>query len=141
MPGQVGHFEKLWDYDLRLADEEGRQPVNDNDGNAGAIPESFPGDPSLAESALAAHRPRTFLPTPRFVPIAGSTSPGKTTTRFYRMDPYTAQLDLLIDLEARHEDLLVQLDELDKRVERTLAECQRYRSDWSPKDTKTTKSS
>jgi tetrahydromethanopterin S-methyltransferase subunit G len=43
------------------------------------------------------------------------------------MDQYTAQLDLLIDLEARHEDLLVRLDELDKRVEKTLAECQHYR--------------
>jgi hypothetical protein len=43
------------------------------------------------------------------------------------MDQNTAQFDLLIDLEARHEDLLVRLDELDKRVEKTLAECQRYR--------------
>ena len=33
----------------------------------------------------------------------------------------------MIDLEARHEDLLVRLDELDKRVAKTLAECQRYR--------------
>ena len=46
--------------------------------------------------------------------------------RLYPMDQYTAQLDLLIDLEVRHEDLLVRLDELDKRVEKTLAECQRY---------------
>jgi hypothetical protein len=43
------------------------------------------------------------------------------------MDSCAAQLDLLMDLEARHEDLLVRLDELDKRVARTLAECQRYR--------------
>jgi hypothetical protein len=43
------------------------------------------------------------------------------------MDSCTAQLDLLMDLEARHEDLLVRLDELDKRVAKTLAECQRYR--------------
>ncbi len=42
------------------------------------------------------------------------------------MDQYTAQLDFLIDLEARHEDLLVRLDDLDKRVEKTLAECRRY---------------
>jgi hypothetical protein len=42
------------------------------------------------------------------------------------MDPYTAQLDLLIDLEARHEDLLARLGELDKRVEKALAECQRH---------------
>jgi hypothetical protein len=46
---------------------------------------------------------------------------------FSPMDHQTAQLDLLIDLEARHEDLLLRLDELDKRVEKTLAECQRYR--------------
>ena len=36
-------------------------------------------------------------------------------------------LDLLTDLEARHEELLLRLDELDKRVEKTLAECQVYR--------------
>jgi hypothetical protein len=40
----------------------------------------------------------------------------------------TAQLELLLDIEARHEDLLRQLDELDKRVEKTLAECQVYRT-------------
>ena len=40
------------------------------------------------------------------------------------MDTSTAQLDLLIDLETRHDDLLLQLDELDKRVERVLAEYQ-----------------
>jgi tetrahydromethanopterin S-methyltransferase subunit G len=39
----------------------------------------------------------------------------------------TAQLQLLLDIEARHEDLLERLDELDKRVEKTLAECQKYR--------------
>ena len=43
------------------------------------------------------------------------------------MDSCAAQLELLIDLEARHEDLLVRLDELDQRVAKTLAECQRYR--------------
>ena len=43
------------------------------------------------------------------------------------MDSCAAQLDLLMDLEARHEDLLVRLDELDKRVAKTLAEFQRYR--------------
>jgi len=43
------------------------------------------------------------------------------------MDIRNAQLDLLIDLEARHEDLLLRLDELDKRVEKALAESQRYR--------------
>jgi len=32
------------------------------------------------------------------------------------------QLNLLLELEARHEDLLDRLDELDKRVEKVLAE-------------------
>ena len=36
----------------------------------------------------------------------------------------TAQLELLLDIEARHEDLLRRLDELDQRVEKALAECQ-----------------
>jgi len=43
------------------------------------------------------------------------------------MDSKAAQLDLLMELEAKHDKLIVQLDELDKRVERTLAECQQYR--------------
>jgi hypothetical protein len=34
-----------------------------------------------------------------------------------------AQLELLIDLETRHDDLLSRLEELDKRVAKTLAEC------------------
>ena len=32
------------------------------------------------------------------------------------------QLKLLLDLESRHEDLLDRLDDLDKRVEKVLAE-------------------
>jgi hypothetical protein len=40
----------------------------------------------------------------------------------------SAQLELLMDIEARHEDLLQRLAELDKRVEKTLAECQVYRT-------------
>ncbi|MCE5301483.1 MAG: hypothetical protein LLF97_00050 [Planctomycetaceae bacterium] len=36
-------------------------------------------------------------------------------------------LNLLLDLEARHDELLARLDELDKRVEKTLAECQAFR--------------
>ena len=43
------------------------------------------------------------------------------------MDTPDAQLDLLKDLEARHEELIVQLKALDQRVEKTLAECQAYR--------------
>jgi tetrahydromethanopterin S-methyltransferase subunit G len=34
-----------------------------------------------------------------------------------------AQLEALLDLEARHEDLLERLDELDQRVETVLREC------------------
>jgi hypothetical protein len=35
----------------------------------------------------------------------------------------TAQLDLLMDLESRQDDLMVRLDELNRRVEQTIAEC------------------
>lgn len=34
-----------------------------------------------------------------------------------------AQLELLFDLEARHDELLSRLEELDQRVAKTLAEC------------------
>jgi hypothetical protein len=44
------------------------------------------------------------------------------------MDTASASLDLLMELETRHEELLLRLDELDKRVEKTLAECQCLRS-------------
>lgn len=44
------------------------------------------------------------------------------------MDAAAAQLELLKEIEARHEELLVQLKELDKRVEKTLAECLAYRA-------------
>jgi hypothetical protein len=44
------------------------------------------------------------------------------------MSTATPPLDLLIDLDARHEELLRQLDELDKRVEKALTESQAYRS-------------
>jgi hypothetical protein len=43
------------------------------------------------------------------------------------MDSQIPQVDLLMDLESRHEDLLARLEELNKRVEKTLAECQVYR--------------
>lgn len=43
------------------------------------------------------------------------------------MDTQAPQLNLLMDLEARHEELLLRIEELDKRVEKTLAECQAYR--------------
>lgn len=39
------------------------------------------------------------------------------------MDTPNSQLQTLLELEARHDDLLQRLHELDKRVERVLAEC------------------
>jgi len=39
------------------------------------------------------------------------------------MDAPIVHFELLMDLEARHDDLLVRLAELDKRVEEVLAEC------------------
>jgi hypothetical protein len=44
------------------------------------------------------------------------------------MDGTIGQLDLLLDLEARHDDLLRRLDELDQRVSLVLAEWQPGRS-------------
>ncbi|MEN6457761.1 MAG: hypothetical protein ABFC63_02425 [Thermoguttaceae bacterium] len=43
-------------------------------------------------------------------------------------DPRSSQLDLLMDMEARHDDLMLRLEELDRRVERTLAEWQQHRA-------------
>jgi hypothetical protein len=40
------------------------------------------------------------------------------------MDGASNRLDILLDLEARHDDLLRRLEELDKRVEKVLAEWQ-----------------
>lgn len=40
------------------------------------------------------------------------------------MDDTATRLDVLLDLEARHDDLLRRLEELDKRVEKVLAEWQ-----------------
>ena len=40
------------------------------------------------------------------------------------MDSRRQQVDLLMGLENRHEDLLLRIEELDKRVEKALAECQ-----------------
>lgn len=39
------------------------------------------------------------------------------------MAPLPNQLEALLELEARHDDVLRRLDELDKRVERVVAEC------------------
>jgi hypothetical protein len=38
------------------------------------------------------------------------------------MDAPTLKLSLINDLEARHEDLLLRIDELDRKVQKTLAE-------------------
>ena len=35
----------------------------------------------------------------------------------------SAQLELLLDLESRQDDVMQRLDELDRRVEKTLGEC------------------
>jgi hypothetical protein len=39
------------------------------------------------------------------------------------MESTTAHLEALLQLEARHDELLQQLDELDQRVQRVLKEC------------------
>ncbi|MHC4400229.1 MAG: hypothetical protein ACYTG0_11180 [Planctomycetota bacterium] len=39
------------------------------------------------------------------------------------MDGSARHLDSLFELEARHDDLLRRLEELDKRVEKVLSEC------------------
>jgi tetrahydromethanopterin S-methyltransferase subunit G len=44
------------------------------------------------------------------------------------MDTVNSQSNLLLDLEARHEDVMRQLDELDQRVQKTLAEWQGCRA-------------
>ena len=48
---QIAQFEKLLDYDLMLADDEGRYRVNINynDGNVGAIIRILPGEPKTLE--------------------------------------------------------------------------------------------
>ncbi len=40
------------------------------------------------------------------------------------MTDRSPHLDMLLELETRHEDLLTRLDELDRRVEDVLKECQ-----------------
>jgi hypothetical protein len=46
----------------------------------------------------------------------------------------SAQLELLLDLESRQDEVLLRLDDLDRRVEKTLGECQSLRApDTAPK--------
>jgi hypothetical protein len=44
----------------------------------------------------------------------------------------STQLELLLDLESRQDDLMLRLDELDCRVEKTLAECLTLRNAEAP---------
>jgi hypothetical protein len=44
----------------------------------------------------------------------------------------SAQLELLLDLENRQDDLMLRLDDLDRRVEQTLAECLSLRTAENP---------
>lgn len=44
----------------------------------------------------------------------------------------STQLELLTDLESRQDDILLRLDELDRRLEKTLAECLTIRNAENP---------
>ncbi len=55
-----------------------------------------------------------------------------TSATSQEMDTATIPINLVLDLEARHEDLLLRIDELDKRVQQTLAEWQKGRPAASP---------
>jgi hypothetical protein len=55
---------------------------------------------------------RNLLQSPRFIRL-----------RHYFMLDRSAQLELLLDLECRQDDLMLRLEELDRRVEKTLGEC------------------
>jgi twitching motility protein PilT len=80
---QVRQFEKLLDFDLMLADDEGRYRVNINynDGNVGAIIRILPGEPkTLEQLRLPPIVDELAYRTKGLVLITGSTSQGKTTT-------------------------------------------------------------
>ncbi len=80
---QIRQFEKLLDYDLMLADEDGRYRVNINfnDGNVGAVIRILPGEPSSLEQLHLPPIVKTLCyRTKGFILITGSTSQGKTTT-------------------------------------------------------------
>jgi len=44
------------------------------------------------------------------------------------MNATAAQRDLLMEIESKHEELIAQLEALDKRIQQTLAECQAQRN-------------
>ena len=80
---QIAQFEKLLDYDLMLADDEGRYRVNVNfnDGNVGSIIRILPGEPRSLDELLLPPIVKTLCyRTKGFILITGSTSQGKTTT-------------------------------------------------------------
>lgn len=80
---QINQFENLLDFDLMLADDEGRYRVNIhyNDGNVGAIIRILPGEPrTLDELHLPPVVRDLAFRTKGLVLITGSTSQGKTTT-------------------------------------------------------------
>ncbi|MBN1395534.1 MAG: PilT/PilU family type 4a pilus ATPase [Pirellulales bacterium] len=82
-PEQISKFEKLLDYDLMLADEEGRYRVNINynDGNVGAVIRILPGEPKTLDQLHLPPIVKTLCyRTKGFILITGSTSQGKTTT-------------------------------------------------------------
>jgi hypothetical protein len=61
---------------------------------------------------------------PDFDKLQGDISNQEFASMFDR----SAQLDLLLDLEVRQDELMLRLDELDRRVEKTLIECQSLRT-------------
>jgi twitching motility protein PilT len=80
---QVAQFERLMDFDLMLADDDGRYRVNIhfNDGNVGAVIRILPGEPkSLDQLHLPPIVKDLAYRTKGLVLITGSTSQGKTTT-------------------------------------------------------------
>ena len=86
---QIARFETLLDYDLMLADEEGRYRVNINynDGNVGAIIRILPGEPkTLDELHLPPIVRELSHRTKGLVLITGSASQGKTTTMSSMID-------------------------------------------------------
>jgi len=48
------------------------------------------------------------------------------------MNVQVPHLDELLELETRHEDLLLRLDELNKQVEKVLTQCQAIRAEETP---------
>jgi hypothetical protein len=48
------------------------------------------------------------------------------------MDDQAPHLDFLLNLDGQHDELLVRLEELDKRVAKVLAECQAMRERLTP---------